>query len=71
MPGMWAVVMGSRMVVMVFLLGEAADTPGCRLDGRVGWVALGMRKVAVLKREKMARMGETTVSSPSLEVVCG
>lgn len=59
------------MVVTALLLGEAANTPGCRLGGRVGWVASGMGTVAVIEKEEMARVGETTVKGPSSEVVCG
>lgn len=38
------------------------------VDWAVGW---GQRKVAVIERGKMARAGETTVSSLFSEVVCG
>lgn len=50
-------------------LGEVADITGCRLDGAVGGAR--QRKVAVPERGNMARVAETTVSSPFAEVVSG
>lgn len=47
---------GSRKVVTAFLLGVAANTPGCRLDGGVE----AEKGVCVTERRKMARAGKTT-----------
>lgn len=58
---------GSGMVLTALLLGEAANVPGCRLDGGVGAEKGG----CVAKRVKMVGAAETTVSSLSSEVVCG
>lgn len=58
---------GSGTVLRALLLGEAANTPGCRLHGGVGAEKGG----CATERVKMARVAETTVSSLSSEVVCG
>lgn len=58
---------GSRKVVTALLLGVAANTPDCRLDGGVE----AEKGVCVTERGRMARAGKTTMSSLSSEVVCG